>query len=41
MEDKKFYEEAELREDLERLKKATEELEKLSKLQDKIDELKK
>lgn len=41
MEDKKYYEEDELMDDVEKLKKARETLEKLAKLQDKVDELKK
>ena len=41
MEDKKYYEEAELMQDVEKIKKATKELEKLAELQEKVDELKK
>lgn len=41
MEDKKYYEESELMQDVEKLKKATKELEKLADLQEKIDNLKK
>ena len=38
MEEKKFYEEEDFKDDLEKLKNATERLEKLAKLQEKIDE---
>lgn len=41
MEDKKYYEENELMEEVNKVKEATSDLEKLAKLQEKIDGLKK